>query len=420
MNALFAFAQQAAGSSGSSGSSGTTVQQSVGYVVLFIVLVVVIVYAFTNVRKARRERGAEVEIAPNRKPYLTDAELEGKKLDRTLRLAFLSLGVIAIVLPLYWLREPGRQKNAVQGQHDRFVAEGSMLFAPSTQPGGLNCAFCHGGMKATGGVASYAVTDSSGKFIEEVNWRAPALDTVALRYSRDEIRYILTYGRPFSPMPAWGEAGGGPLDTQEIEDLIDYLDTIQLTPKQAQDQVQGEVTKMMAQKGPDGAPMWKNEGEALFNLGYDDNFAGGAYSCGRCHTPQWSYGAYDQGSPGWTGPLVPYTQLAEKSGGGAFGPPLYGILDQFRSADDQVQFVCQGSVDGKQYGVHGQGSGRMPAFCEQKAYDPVNDVLNQHPNVPTVKQGGPGDGMLTQDMVKQIVAYERQLATTHGDTAPVK
>jgi hypothetical protein len=62
----------------------------------------------------------------------------------------------------------------------------------------------------------------------------------------------------------------------------------------------------------------------------------------------------------------------------------------------------------------------MPAFCEEKAYDPVNDLLNEHPNVPTVKQGKPGSGMLTQDMVKQIVAYERQLATQHGDTGPVK
>ena len=36
-------------------------------------------------------------------------------------------------------------------------------------------------------------------------------------------------------------------------------------------------------------PMYKSEGEALFNMGYEDGFAGGAYSCGRCHTKGWSY-----------------------------------------------------------------------------------------------------------------------------------
>ncbi|MGR3652138.1 MAG: phosphoribosylanthranilate isomerase, partial [Roseovarius sp.] len=32
-------------------------------------------------------------------------------------------------------------------------------------------------------------------------------------------------------------------------------------------------------------------GEALFNLGQDNGFAGGAYSCGRCHTRGWSIDA---------------------------------------------------------------------------------------------------------------------------------
>ena len=40
---------------------------------------------------------------------------------------------------------------------------------------------------------------------------------------------------------------------------------------------------------------WKTEGEALFNLGYNDGFAGGAYSCGRCHTKGWSYAQKPEG-----------------------------------------------------------------------------------------------------------------------------
>ena len=40
--------------------------------------------------------------------------------------------------------------------------------------------------------------------------------------------YILTYGRPFSPMAAWGVAGGGPMNDQQISDLIAYLKSIQV------------------------------------------------------------------------------------------------------------------------------------------------------------------------------------------------
>ena len=36
-----------------------------------------------------------------------------------------------------------------------------------------------------------------------VTWAAPALNTVLYRFDESEVRYILTYGRPGSPMSAW-------------------------------------------------------------------------------------------------------------------------------------------------------------------------------------------------------------------------
>ena len=59
-------------------------------------------------------------------------------------------------------------------------------------------------MKATGGVAPYTVTDPNTGEVEPVNWNAPALNTVLYRFSDDEVTFILTYGRPFSPMSAVG------------------------------------------------------------------------------------------------------------------------------------------------------------------------------------------------------------------------
>ena len=55
-----------------------------------------------------------------------------------------------------------------------------------------------------------------------------ALNTVLLPLlATTRSRYILTYGRPFSPMSPWGVAGGGPMNDQQITDLVAYLQCIQ-------------------------------------------------------------------------------------------------------------------------------------------------------------------------------------------------
>src|SRR5690606_13322094 len=92
---------------------------------------------------------------------------------------------------------------------------------------------CHG-PEGTGGQAQYTITDADGEFVATVNWRAPALNTVLLRHTREEVEYIINYGRPFSPMPGWGaDAGKGPLSSQQVTNLVDYLESIQLSPEEA-------------------------------------------------------------------------------------------------------------------------------------------------------------------------------------------
>src|SRR5260221_2956173 len=112
-------------------------------------------------------------------------------------------------------------------------------------------------------------------------------------------------------MPAWGVTGGGDLTDQQVQSLVDYVESIQLTPAEAQQQARDELTKMMAEKNADGTPKYASEGEALFNMGAEDGFAGGAYSCGRCHTQGWSYS-------------TSYSQVKAVSGCGALGPSLCG------------------------------------------------------------------------------------------------
>ena len=416
--------------------------ETIGWTIFIVILIGVVTYATINIlRGAKPELGSEIELAPNRKPYLDDEALEGKKLDRALTWGLVTLFIIAIGLPMYWIYEPGRQANAAEDFNRKFVERGELLFAATGDNlEARNCAGCHG-PKGVGGVAEYPLQRPDGT-TSIVKWKAPALNTVLLRYSRQEVTFIITYGRPFSPMPPWGLAGGGPLNEQQVQNLVDYLESIQLTGEQAQQAARDELTKMMALTNADGTPVYASEGEALFNMGLDSGFAGGAYACGRCHTQGWSHASS-------------FSEVKADSGCGALGPSLCGgaVERQFpatpspspctpvdaatpasptpassssSSSDstssapppctnpfvDQIKFVTEGSVDGKRYGVHGQGSGKMPGFGERPA-EPANETWPGSPGLLFWINGGKdrpvGPGMLPNDLIEQIVVYERSL-----------
>ena len=70
--------------------------------------------------------------------------------------------------------------------------------------------------------------------------------------------------------------------------------------------------------------------------------------CARCHTAGYSAG-------------VAYTK---KIGSGGLGPALRGgrANIQFKNRGDLIDFIINGSVNGKGYGVNGVGGGKMPGF----------------------------------------------------------
>jgi mono/diheme cytochrome c family protein len=304
-------------------------QQAVGIGIGVVLLVGWAVFVAVNAGRPSTPPGSEIDDAPNRRPYLADDELESRKLDKTLTWGLLSLAFIAIALPAYWLREPSRQQNATNGFDKRSVDRGAELFQSASAklaPGHIaaGCADCHGN-KGQGGVVPFVMQDpvNKGKVIP-VNWTAPALNTVLLRFTPDEVREILVYGRPPTPMPAWGVAGGGALGDQQIDDLINFLKSIQISSKDAK--------KEAAQYGTDGAQLF-------------DAF------CARCHTLGWSY-------------KDSYPEPGAKPGGGAYGPNLRDghTLEQFPNPADQIAFITEGSEFGKNFGRRGIGTGRMPGF----------------------------------------------------------
>ena len=324
---------------------GATQQQRIGLWVVVVLTVGWLLYLISTARRTY-EPGSELETAPNRKPYYDDDGLEGPRLTKYLWWAFATLAITAVALPVYWLREPFRQRGAGLDRGTAYfehksVERGRAAFQnspgnpPTPHEPHFGCESCHGG-EGVGGQTVYTLTDPSDPDAppRQVTWEVPALNTVMLRYRRDEVRNIIVYGRAGTPMPGWGVEGGGALNEQQIEELLDYLEHIQLDPAEVKEQNLGE---------------YGLDGQRLF-----DGF------CAYCHTQGFSYGE----------PGVP--------GGGAFGPSLVGgaTLRQFPDKELHVEWVAKTAELGEQYGLRGVSEGVMPHFEEVLTPEQVQAIVD--------------------------------------------
>lgn len=392
-------------------------------------------------------RNPEPRPPMNLTPFLPDEELEGRRLERALGWSLVFTLVIAVALPVYFLVEPTRKVAADEGFLERSIERGEILFANSQSEffdntRSLLCANCHG-VDGEGGQAPFVLqpeldqcTDPENQgnpdvpecLPRRVAWQAPSLDNVLLRFDRGQVTEILVYGRPGTPMPAWGiESGKGVLNEQGIEDLVNYLESIQISAEEAKarsakaarafrrdaarrvddqgetveqatvdvqeaeavladaeasgdeeridaaqrtlENAQGDLTDARAVL--DALVAWNEqveqmpEGEVLFRL-----------NCARCHTKGWSY--YDPARLDLP-PLPPNAT-------GRYGPNLTGgsTLRQFPGEQGRKQhheWVAVGVPRDNQYGVGGISSGRMPHFAR----------------------------ILTKGQIDAIVDYERSL-----------
>ena len=319
-------------------------QRSIALAVVLVMIIGWAIYLFSTARRTYVP-GSELTEAPNRKPYYADDQLEGPRLTRFLWWAFAMLTISAVGLPAYWLREPFRQKGAGFDRGEKYFEElaverGRDLFqtAPGNPPRPrephFGCEACHG-PKGVGGVTSYAFSDPANPDAppKQVQWTAPPLNTVMLRDRPEEVRQILVYGRAGTPMPAWGVEGGGPMNDQQIDDLIAYLESIALD----KDKVKADN---LAQYGTDGPKLFEG-------------------FCARCHTQGSSYG--EPGHPG----------------GGSFGPDLSGgaTLRQFPNVEQQIEWVTKTAEYGEQYGQRGVSEGVMPFFENELTPEQIRAVV---------------------------------------------
>ena len=419
----------------------STTQRAVAVVIVFAALAAWAVYLVLENRRSTKEIVDSYLDAPNRKAPPDDEVFEGRRLDRFLVAALVGTSVLAVSLPLYWLGEPGRQKGALIGFDKREIKRGLRNYEET-----FACNSCHG-PEGGGGVASWTVTDyddngqplinpETGKpVVRSVQWKAPRIDNVALRYKPGQITNVLVYGRggaKNNPMPAWGTAGGGPGTPQQIADLVSLLAfwaidgspeakkayedawksngndnakafavAFEFAAKMAQEDsaksltdekanaatlVKGEeksmadAKKALADATASGnavtmrsaeaalADLVKNLAAAKKTLAGSDGEILFNQQCARCHTNGWSY------------------DEPKESGGGFYGPSLRkeSLKNQFPDPAKQAEFIKVGVGDQVAYGTGGVNhwsGGGMPYFANK----------------------------LTDDMIKQIVDYERGL-----------
>ncbi len=398
-------------------------------IVLLNVVVVATIGGVILWRVVSLRRNPEPRPPLNLAPGMPDEDLEGRKLERVLGWALLFTLVVAVALPVYFLFEPSRQVSASDTFLKQSIARGATIFANQQSPAynattSLLCANCHG-VHGEGGQAPFTLQPEADLcqikanqsnpnvpqcLSQQVSWQAPALNSELLRYDRDQVTQIITYGRPGTPMPAWGVASGkGVLGDQSIQDLVNYIQSIQISPRQEiavntaaigqyRQQAQTLVTSTQSSltdaqaalaqaqaKGVTGASLSAlqanvatlqtelaaaqannadvqslSEGAILFRL-----------QCARCHTKNWSFA-----DPTKIGQPQPASQ-----GSGAFGPALdHGSeLLQFPGETGrtmQLQWVTVGVPANMPYGTRGISSGRMPHFGSSLTPNQIAEIVD--------------------------------------------
>ena len=408
--------------------------------ILLNAIAVVGIIVFIAYRVVSLRRNPEPHAPQNLERFYDDDVLEGRHLERVLGVSLVALVISVIGLVAYFIWEPFRGADASENFKSDAVERGAVLFASADSPDydstrSLLCATCHGA-DGGGGSAPFVIKSEDPRcdpdqvvddeleaaqpycLPQQVAWAAPSLKLAGLRYSGAQLTNIITYGRPGTPMPAWGVASGkGVLNAQGVSDLVAYVKSITTTSDEARAQAAEEFDTMRSTlNDPEvqaTAAEWVEERRALLleaqaaaatdpanetlqaTVVYmqsildvaEDWLESTQFSssgkvlfmnnCARCHTRGWSY--FDPTDPSGNPP-------PGRMGGGAFGPDLTDgrVNGQFPppTGDSMLlAWITQGVPANQGYGVQGISSGRMPHF----------------------------GAVLTEEQIELIMDYERSL-----------
>jgi len=267
------------------------------------------------VLRTRSASKTKSKIPPALRPADIDAVLESTRLTKIHGWGLALTLFFAFFMPAYWVQEPQNRLNNERMFAEESLHRGERYYGMATDqetgepnPDGKECARCHG-VNAEGGTNDFLNPATGVRSVVQV----PELLTVFARYetppagftdAREYIREVIERGRPGTDMPTWGAEYGGPLTEQELDDIVNWLESINEEPD-----VDADAT-----------------GDQIFNQ-----------FCATCHGV---------------------------GGTGGSGPPMQngGTVAEFPDVEEHMNFVREGSQAGQPYGTSGMGTGGMPAW----------------------------------------------------------
>ena len=184
-----------------------------------------------------RGKEGKPDIPAGMRPGPADETLERRMTERHVGWSLVFVLFFSAWLPIYWLKEPTTNVHEEVTRVEEATERGARWFALSNEenPTGFGCARCHG-PEAEGGTTSF--TNDAGETIPEypvpslvdVCGRLPIETVEADGVTTVGIRDTIMQGREGTPMPSWSVRFQGPMNDQQIQDLIAYLVSIQTVP----------------------------------------------------------------------------------------------------------------------------------------------------------------------------------------------
>jgi mono/diheme cytochrome c family protein len=205
---------------------------TIATIALIAAILVAVAFAGGLILLSLRKKDQGPDIPPGMKPGPADEVLERRHVERTMGWGILFVAIMAIWVPALWLREPDQNVDDAIELEQRSVDRGSHWFQLLSveNPTGFGCARCHGA-EAQGGSVPFTNPDT-GVFTPA--YPVPSLNNVCGRLPVDhpdakgvDIRDTIMQGREGTPMPSWSIRFAGPMNDQQIQDLILYIVSIQ-------------------------------------------------------------------------------------------------------------------------------------------------------------------------------------------------
>jgi len=175
-----------------------------------------------------RPKGAP-DIPAAMQPGPSDADLEKSRLEKMQGWSLAFVALFAVIIPLVWLKEPSNNAAQAEAQRQQSIERGAQsvqLFSEENQLG-VGCVRCHGDNPVLGGGTN---------IYNGVLVHPPPLNNVCAGpnvpvhsaiHNLDDVRQTIMRGRQGTDMPSWSIRFQGALDDQQIQDILNYIVSIQ-------------------------------------------------------------------------------------------------------------------------------------------------------------------------------------------------